>query len=304
MSRSTFLNRRQFLQTSALALGAVATGQAEPASTATRWPVIGFSKPFTDYTPDETAELVAEIGWAGIECPVRAKNTHIAPERVEEDLPKMVEALRKRGKEVAIVTTDILRVDPLAEKILKTLAKLGIRKYRFGFAHYPKDRPIPDFVREMGAAFKDLAALNRELGLQGGYQNHSGADYVGAPIWDLWLMMKDLDPAAIGLCYDIGQAMIEGGLSWPIQARLTAPQWIAVYLKDFIWENDASKGWQPRWCTLGQGRVPKQFFDELKTSSFAGPISQHHEHIKLGLPRPELLAALKKEYATLREWLA
>ncbi|MEA3209497.1 MAG: hypothetical protein QOE70_2554 [Chthoniobacter sp.] len=304
MSPSSSLNRRQFLQTTAFALGAVAAGHAEPAPALPRWPIIGFSKPFSDFSPDDTADLVAEIGWAGIECPVRAKATHIAPERVEEDLPKMVEALRARGKEVTMVTTDILRADPLAEKILKTLAKLGIRKYRLGFAHYPPDRPIPDIVREFGAALKDLSALSRELGLQGGYQNHSGADYIGAPIWDLWLMMKELDPAAMGFCFDIGQAMIEGGLSWPVQARLTQKQWVAVYLKDFYWEKDAAKGWQPRWCPLGEGRVPRQFFDDLKASSFAGPISQHHEHLKTGLPRAELLAALKQDYSTLRSWLA
>src|SRR5262245_1260702 len=102
MSRSTSLNRRQFLQTSALALGAVAAGHAETVPASPRWPIIGFSKPFAGFSPSDTADLVAEIGWAGIECPVRARNTHIAPERVEEDLPKMVEALRKRGKEVTI----------------------------------------------------------------------------------------------------------------------------------------------------------------------------------------------------------
>ena len=296
--------RRQFLQTSALALGSVAVVNGATPATAPHWPVIGFSKPFIDLNPEETADLVAEVGWDGIECPVREKATHIKPERVEEDLPKMAEALRRRGKEIAIVTTDILRLDPRSEKILRTLAKLGIKRYRLGFAHYQKEQPIPDTLRDFGAALKDLAAFNRELGLQSGYQNHSGADYVGAPIWDLWLMMKELDPAAMGLCFDIGQAMIEGGLSSPIQARLTEKQWVAVFLKDFYWERDATKGWQPRWCALGEGRVPKQFFDDLKTSTFAGPISQHHEHLKAGMPRAELLAALKKDYAHLRAWLS
>ena len=44
---------------------------------------------------DGQAELVAEVGWDGIECPVRSKG-QVEPERVEEDLPKMVEALRMK----------------------------------------------------------------------------------------------------------------------------------------------------------------------------------------------------------------
>lgn len=304
MSEISPFTRRQFLQTSALVLGSAAAVRGAASPAVPRWPIICFSKPFSDFSPDDTADLVAEVGWDGIECPVREKATHIKPERVEEDLPKMAEALQRRGKEITIVTTDILRVDARSEKILRTLARLGIKRYRLGFAHYTKEQPIPDTLREFGAALKDLAAFNRELGLQGGYQNHSGATYVGGPIWDLWLMMKELDPASMGLCFDIGQAMIEGGLSSPIQARLTEKLWVAVYLKDFYWEKNAAKGWQPRWCALGEGRVPKQFFDDLKTSSFAGPISQNHEHLKVGMPRTELLAALKKDYAHLRAWLA
>ncbi len=31
---------------------------------------------------------------------------------------------------------------------------------------------------------RDLATLNRELGLQAGLQNHSDLQYVGGPVWD------------------------------------------------------------------------------------------------------------------------
>jgi len=304
MSQPTHLSRRQFLQASGLTLGSLVSATAALPPSPSRRRIIGFSKPFADFTPEETADLVADIGWDGVECPVREKATHIKPERIEEDLPRMVEALRKNGKEVTIVTTDILRVDSSAEKILRTIARLGIKRYRLGFAHYPKDQPISATLRECASAFKDLAAINRELGLQGGYQNHSGADYVGGPLWDLWHMMREIDPGALGVCFDIGQAMIEGGLSWPVQVRLTQPQWVAIYIKDFSWNKDPVKGWLPRWCALGEGRVSKEYFTELNPSDSECPISQHHEHLKVGMPRGELRAALKKDYAQLRSWLA
>jgi len=266
------------------------------------WKIIAFSKPFADLSPDATADLVAEVGWDGIECPVRTKAGHIAPERVEEDLPKMVEALKKRGKEVTIVTTEFTKLDPLAEKILRTTAKLGIKKYRLGVTKYTKDKPIPETVREVGAALKDLSALNRELGIQGGWQNHSGADYVGAPLWDLWTMMKDLDPKTIGVCFDIGHATLEGGLSWPIQARLMEPWYVAVFLKDFQWTKTA-KGWQPLWCNFGEGTVQKSFLTNLKSTAFTGPLCQHHEYKDLGTGQA-MIANMKKDLAKLREWLA
>lgn len=280
----------------------MAAPRLHAASAAPRWKIIGFSKPFASYSPDDTADLVADIGWDGIECPVRKRAGQIAPERVEEDLPKMVAALKKRGKEVTIVTTEITRLDPLAEKILRTTAKLGIKQYRLGFAKYTAAQSVPETVREVGAALRDLAAFNRELGLQGGYQNHSGVDMVGASVWDLWMMLKDLDPKAIGVCFDISHATLEGGLSWPVQARLIEPFYAAVFLKDCYWEKGAN-GWQPRWCPFGEGIVQKSFLANLRKSAFAGPLCQHHEYKELG-KGPGMVAHLKKDLATLRAWLA
>jgi sugar phosphate isomerase/epimerase len=300
------LTRRDFLAQSALAAGALTlahpvTAAAAP-DPAKRYPIIAFSKPFRNLNPDQTADLVADVGWDGIELPVRAKDTHVAPEKVEYDLPKMVEALRKRGKDVAIVTTDITRLTPAAEKVLRTMAKLGLKKYRLGFEKYPKDQSPAKKVAELGAALKDIAALNQQLGLQAGWQNHSGVDYVGAPVWDVWTMIRDLDPKHIGLCFDIGHATLEGGLSWPIQARLIEPWLVAVYFKDFYWEK-TEKGWQPRWCNLGQGSVSKTFVANLKKSAFAGPLSQHHEYKDLGTGK-DMIANFRKDLQTLRDWLA
>ena len=303
MNPITPISRREFATRSALAVAALAAGAPfAVAVPAAPWKIIAFSKPFDKLSPDDTADFIADVGWDGIECGVRSKAGHILPERVEEDLPKMVEALKKRGKTVEIITTEIVKLDPLAEKILRTAAKLGIKRYRFGFSKYAKDKPVADTVREQGAALKDLAKFNGEIGVQGGWQNHSGADYVGAPIWDVWTMIRDLDPKHIGMCFDIGHATLEGGLSWPVQARLMEPFYTAVYLKDFFWQK-ADKGWQPLWCPFGEGSVQRSFLTNLKASKFTGPLSQHHEYKTLGTGK-EMIANMKKDLAKLREWLA
>jgi sugar phosphate isomerase/epimerase len=308
--QSSALSRRAFLaSTAAVAAGHVLFGPglakaAEVKQESGPWkgPVIGFTKPFAHLSFEETADLVAEVGWDGVDCAVRGKVTHIQPERVEEDLPKMVEALRKRGKEVTMITTDITRLSAQAEKVLRTMAALGVRKYRLGFEHYSKTEHPSKKLAELAPALKDLAAFNKELGVQGGYQNHSGESYFGAPLWDIWTLVKDLDPAALGVCFDIGHATLEGGLSWPIQARLMQPHFTAVFCKDFYWEK-TPKGWAPIWCNLGEGMVRKSFFDSLKTTDFRGPICQHHEYKTLG-KGPEMLANLQKDLAALRQFLA
>lgn len=81
---------------------------------------------------------------------------------------------------------------------------------------------------------------------QGGWQNHSGADFVGAPIWDVWTMIRELDPKHIGMCFYINHSTLEGRLSWPVQARLMELFYVAVYLKDFYWRKTRRAG--SRWC--------------------------------------------------------
>jgi sugar phosphate isomerase/epimerase len=137
--------------------------------------------------------------------------------------------------------------------------------------------------------------------LQAGFQNHSGDGYVGAPLWDIWTLIKDLDPKAIGHCFDIGHATIEGGLSWSTNFRLAAPRLTAVFVKDFQWQKNA-KGWKAAWCPLGEGMVNRDFFKRLKATGYVGPICQHHEY-EMGDDK-QMRALFKKDLATLREWLA
>ena len=302
MNTSSPLTRRDFLAQSVLAGSALALGAAasRAADAPERFPIIGFTKPFQDIGFEKTAAFVAEIGWTGIECPVRAKG-QVLPERVEDDLPRLKEALTARGLDLTLVTTDIRRVDPLSERVLRTAAKLGVKKYRLTFVHYDLKKPIPPQLDNLRAELRDLAALNKELGIAGGLQNHSGADYIGAPVWDIYELIHDIDPAHLGCCFDIGHATIEGGLSWPVQARLMQPFFVCPYVKDFLWKQTA-KGWEAVWQPLGEGMVRPAYFDWLKSTPYRGPISQHVEYLEGSGPAE--LKAMQKDCALLRKLLA
>ncbi len=298
LSRRDFVARVSIVGAAA-ALGSVAL-PIQAAAAEQRFKIIAFTKPFRTLNAAQTAELVADVGWDGVELPVRAKDAQITPDKVEEELPKFVEALRARQREVNIITTDITSVTPTVEKVLRTASKLGIKRYRLGQANYVKDKSIPEQLTEFGARLRELAALNKELGIQGGFQNHSGANYIGAPIWDVWTMIKDLDPKAMGFCFDIGHATIEGGLAWPTHFRMATPHLTAVFVKDFFWKK-AGKDWKALWCPLGEGMVSRDFFNRLKATNYSGPICQHHEY-ELG-NETEMRAHFKKDLATLREWI-
>ena len=294
-------SRRAFLGTTLSAAAALTMPQSADAAEegAKRFRLITFTKPFQSLSFEDTAALVAEIGCAGIECPVR-KGGQILPERVEDDLPRMNEALKKRGLEFTLLTTDIRNANPLSEKVLRAASKAGIRRYRLSYFHYDLSRPLPPQLAEVKAQLRDLAALNKELGMFGGIQNHSGRNYVGAPVWDIYELVRDIDPAHLGNCFDIGHATLEGGTSWPIEAKLMEPYLTCVYVKDFKWVR-GDKGWKANWGPLGEGMVASEFFKWLKSSTYNGPISLHCEYLKGG--GPEQRAQMKRDADLLKSWL-
>jgi len=298
-TESPRISRREFLMAGAAAALTWPHQSAAAESLETRFPLITFTKPFQNVGFERTAEIIAEVGWSGIECPVRAKG-QVLPERVEDDLPKLHEALTKRGLTLTLLTTDVAKVDPLAERVLRMASKLGVKKYRLAFFKYNLNKPIPPQIAEIKAQLRDVAALNRELGLKAGFQNHSGRDDVGSPVWDIYEIVRDIDPEHMGTCFDIGHATVEGGTSWPIEARLMEPFFTCVYVKDFSWAKE-TKGWTAKWGPLGEGMVRREFFDWLKKSSYSGPISQHCEY--LNGDGPEEMAAMKKDCALLKSWI-
>lgn len=294
-------SRREFLAGLAgLGAATVLTPSVMAAEAAPKRPLIVFSKAFQELNYEDTADLVAEIGWDGIECPLR-RGGQILPERVDEDLPRMVEALKKRGKAIYIATTDIREATPQAEKVLRACAKHRIHLYRMAYWRYEPKRSIPEQLNEIKPRLKDLVAMNKELGVCAGYQNHSGpGGYVGAPVWDLHELFKDLPAEQIGVFFDIGHATVEGGYAWQTHARLLEPRFKSVYVKDFAWQK-AGNGWTSKWCPLGQGMISREFFRQLSQSAFAGPIA-HHLEFPLGAG-PELRQNLKADFATLKQWM-
>ena len=120
--KSVALNRREFVSravlssfTSALA---IPRGFAEDVP-AKEYRICAFEKFLQSLSFSELADVIAELGFVGIEATVRSKG-HVLPERVRDDLPRAVEAARAAGLEVTMITTAITGVDdPHARAVLQ-----------------------------------------------------------------------------------------------------------------------------------------------------------------------------------------
>jgi L-ribulose-5-phosphate 3-epimerase len=275
-----------------------------------------FSKHLQWLDYKEMAKVVAEIGFDGVDLTVRPQG-HVLPEKVEEDLPKAVEAVNKAGKKVYMLTTAITSAeDPITEKILKTASSLGIHHYRMGYGHYDESRSVEENIRSIQVKLAGLAKLNEKYSVSGEYQNHSGVAkegiYFGAAIWDLAEVLKKINSKWLGSQYDIYHAYIEGANTWPIGMKLISPYIRSIDMKDFFWLKKDGK-WISETVPLGEGMVDfKRYFGFMKQYGINVPVSLHYEYpmggaehgaFELTMKRDDVISAMAKDLETLKRYL-
>ena len=264
---------------------------------------------FLDY--DEMARKAKEIGFDGLDLTVRPGG-HVEPENVERDLPKAAEAIHKHGLQLKMMTTRITDPnDPVTEKILKTASSLGVTDYRTGYLSYDPKLPVEESLGRMQPSLKELAAMNKYYGIKGAYQNHSGLR-VGGPVWDLFMLLNDIDPDWLGIQYDIRHATAEGGTAWPTGYNLIKKLIHSLDIKDFMWAREDNE-WKLQNVPLGEGMVEfDRFFEMLKTDGISVPISIHYEyplggadhgHRELTMPVSEITESMKLDLTFLKRKL-
>jgi sugar phosphate isomerase/epimerase len=273
-----------------------------------------FSKHLLFLQGDALAKGASAIGVDGIDLAVR-KGGHVDPAAVARELPALVKTIRGAGLEVPMVTTDIVDANsPHAEDVLRAMQELGIRSYRWGGFTYDYSKPMAPQLEALKPRVAGLAELNKRYGATAMYHTHSGVGVVGAPIWDLHIVLKDFDPAAVGVNYDIGHATIEGGFGgWIDSFYITGKHLRGIAVKDCVWEKGANGKWKSEFVPLGTGMVQfPEFFTMVKKSGFNGPLQIHFEYplggantgkTKLTMPQEEVFAAMKQDVQQLRGYL-
>lgn len=277
------MERRNFIRATALSAATISLtnkgiAAASPFAEARKRPLCAFTKCLQFLNFDRIAGELARMGFDGADITVRPGG-QIEPENVKTELPKAVKTLQKSGVEIPMIVTAVTDVDnPVEVTTLQVAADAGIRYYRMGWLAYDFKKTIQQNLDEYKTRFEKLARLNEKLGIHGGYQNHSGL-HIGAPVWDLYDLVKDVNPAFLGVQYDIRHAVTEAGYSWILGMKRVEPWIRTICIKDFVWGKDASGKWKHRNVPLGEGMVNfDEFLKEYNTLKVEAPISIHFEY--------------------------
>jgi len=304
--------RRQFLSIAgaAVAIGAGSSrlcrlASAFPATERAIPPVAVFSKLYQELKLDfeQSAIVTAAAGLDGIDCAVRPKG-EILPERAVDDMPRYSEALGKHGVRMLLMTTGIQGIDSShAHDIVVTGKKLGIRFYRLAYWSHGQAVPASKLMDQIKSSLTDLAAMNRELGVCGLYQNHSASpDRTDAPVGgnldELYDIVKDFDPKQIGVAFDLGHAIITHGDEWQKHFEKLKDHIRVVYIKDV--KRPAS------FVPFGEGEFSGSgFFELLQKMNYNAPLSLHVEYdwaSKGQKTQAALVETLKHSRRVLGDW--
>lgn len=277
------MNRRNFIQTTGLSAAGISLAGAGMAnsiltSKAVKRPICAFTKCLQFLNFDEMGEVLARLGFDGADMPVRPGG-QVEPKEVKTGLPMAVKILRKYGMEIPMIVTAITDpADKLSIDTLQAAADSGIKYYRLGWLKYEATKSIQQNLDDHRKTIEKLAELNEKLGIHGDYQNHSGAS-VGSPVWDLYELMKNVNPEFMGVQYDIRHAIVEGAYSWKLGMKRIAP-WIAtIDIKDFVWAKNEKNVWRHSNIPLGEGMVNfDEFLKEYASMKVEAPISIHYEY--------------------------
>jgi sugar phosphate isomerase/epimerase len=245
-----------------------------------------FSKHLPDLNWADLAAATIDMGFDGIDLTVRSKG-HVAPERVAEDLPRALDAIRAKGTTISMITTELTSAShPTAPAIFAAAAKAGIKLLKVGYWRYAL-KDVRAEVAAMGRDLAGLAALAKQHGVTIGIHNHQGN--VGSALWEIAPHVDALDAQAIGYYFDPRHAFVEGGgVGWKAATLLALPRMKMISVKDAIWEK-GPKGWATQHCPMGEGMVDWPWFaTTIAGSTFAGPISMHLEYTIPGATPEEL----------------
>jgi hypothetical protein len=309
-------NRREFIAKSGIGIAGVlalpnrmaAAAQSAVASSpsgpgrARAFEIAAFEKHFYEkYSPDELAQTCEDMD-LHVELTVRPEG-HIKPANAASELPTMVAALAQRQRRILIIATSFVRPDePYVAETLRAARKLGIRYYRHRGFSYVAGTPIKTQLAGFRSQAKEFAAMNREIGITGLYQNHAGADSVGAAIWDIDTVLDDIDPDHFGLALDTRHLLVEQGRAWPTAVRLISPRVRSLFVKSFKWDRDRTIE-----TPLSDGIVTKAVVDQILEGHSNLPICLHVEHVKLQpvaySDRAGIVKVFRDDAQVLRRWL-
>ncbi|HEU5471013.1 MAG TPA: sugar phosphate isomerase/epimerase family protein [Actinophytocola sp.] len=271
-----------------------------------------FTASTPDWTPAETAAVLADQGWDGVEW--RVTDQDDAPEPgfwkgnratwpltgLESALPAMARVTREAGLAVSGIggyAPVSARAD--VERLLAATATLGAQRLRvimpaLGTGHY---RELFTAARDDLAWVAERAAVH---GVRAVVELHHRTIVASASA--AIRLVDGLSPACVGVIHDLGNLVIEGQEDYLAAFQMLGDYLAHVHVKNAVWRavgpgQDGSTRWREEWAPLRDGQADVAgYFEALRAHGYDGWVTVEDFSTVLPLERRlrENLAYLRR----------
>lgn len=193
---------------------------------------------------------------------------------------------------------DIGAVDP-AEEMIAWSGEIGVRCLRVWAPSTTRHGSYLAALERFQRWIDDLTPALRHHGVRLGLEIHQRTACPSASM--AMRVIDSLDPAVIGVIYDIGNLAIEGWENVALALELMGPRLAHVQIKNASWSpRGTAQGWDWSWCPIEDGLLPlPAIVSDLVAAGYAGwlsaeDFSTHHGDID----------KLRRNHHWLSQWVA
>jgi sugar phosphate isomerase/epimerase len=226
-----------------------------------------------DYTPDEAATVLSEIGYDGVEWRVtdQAESAEGKPgfwasnrctwplATFEQDAPRIKDLTERAGLEMPGLGT-YPTCDNLSdvEKAMKGAAALGVSQLRINVPNYDGSSSYIAIRDRSLSQYHDVAAMARQYGLRALVEIHHKKLLPSASAAASFV--STFDPAEVGVIHDAGNMVYEGHEAYRLGLEVLGPYLALIHLKNAQWlPGDAGPHggtrWNATWAPVPHGIV-------------------------------------------------
>lgn len=225
-----------------------------------------FTKPWRELTVPQLGELVAGLGFQGIEFPVRP-GYQVEPENVRQGLPKLAKELARFGLKIYSVA------GPTDEATIAACGEAGVPVIRV-MVRIEADGYLATEAR-VRREYEALVPLLDKYGVRIGVQNHNGRDIANALA--VRRLLEGLDPKHFGIVWDAAHEAL-AGTEPELAIEIAWPYLCMVNLKNGFWQRvngpEAEYAlWKTYWTSGRHGLACwPRVVSELKRRGYSGVV--------------------------------
>lgn len=213
-----------------------------------------FTKPWRTLPVAELGDLVAALGFDGVELPIRP-GFQVEPESVARGLGDAVRVLATSG--VVIDTVSPPYGEAITTRMIEACAEAGVSLMRVCVG-IPRGQSYFARIADIQHDIDSILPVLRRTGVAIGVQNHYGHDFSHALA--LRELVKPFDPAQVGAVWDPAHSALSGEI--PAHAvEIIWPHLRMVNLKNAYWKRSNGPEalvaqWTPYWTAGRHGLAP------------------------------------------------